>query len=216
MNLVLLGPPGAGKGTQAKLLIKKFNIPQISTGDILRSAVKDQTPLGVQAKSFMDEGALVPDQVVVGIVKDRLNQSDCSLGFILDGFPRTVAQADALQEMLHGIGRDLQHVIAMSVDTEELLERVTGRRICKGCGKGYHEKFEPSRQPGVCDECSGVLYQRDDDSEETMRKRLAVYEQQTAPLIQYYHDAKLLRDVPGLGTIESIQSKILSYINGGL
>lgn len=212
MNLILLGPPGAGKGTQAKILTQKFSIPQISTGDILRAAVKDQTPMGVKAKSFMDSGALVPDEVVVGIVEERLQKTDCATGFILDGFPRTVHQADALKLMLKSSGRGIEHVISIDVDKEELLGRITGRRTCRGCGKGFHVVFSPSRSGDKCDDCGGELYQRDDDSEATMRNRLDVYEQQTAPLISYYARESLLRSIRGVGSIEDIQQRILSAL----
>jgi len=215
MNLILLGPPGAGKGTQAKLLIKKYAIPQISTGDILRAAVKDQTPMGIKAKAYMDDGSLVPDAVVVGIVSERIAHPDCSKGFILDGFPRTVAQADALKVMLDGLGKKIEHVISITVDKEELITRVTGRRACKVCGKGYHVLFEPPRVPGSCDDCSGELIQRDDDREETMRRRLDVYDHQTAPLIDYYSNASLLRGVAGLGDIDLIQQQIVAILQGG-
>jgi adenylate kinase len=214
MNLILLGPPGAGKGTQAKILTKKYAIPQISTGDILRAAVAEQTPMGVKAKEFMDRGALVSDEVVVGIVEERLAKPDCGSGFILDGFPRTVAQADALKQMLGALGKSIDHVISICVEKDELLERVTGRRICRSCGKGYHVAFDPPKVSGVCDECNGELYQRDDDSEETMRKRLTVYEEQTAPLIAYYMQQSLLRTVYGIGSIEAIQQKLLSILEG--
>jgi adenylate kinase len=212
MNLILLGPPGAGKGTQAKLLAQKFNIPQISTGDILRSAVKEKTPMGIKAKSFMDSGALVPDAVVVGIVEERLLKPDCASGFILDGFPRTVSQADALKNMLGNAGRNIEHVISIYVEGEELLARITGRRTCRTCGKGYHEAFNPPRCHGKCDDCGGELIQRDDDREVTMRKRLEVYDQQTAPLITYYTNESLLRHVQGTGTITDIQRVILTII----
>ncbi|HEY6874004.1 MAG TPA: adenylate kinase [Geobacteraceae bacterium] len=214
MNLILLGPPGAGKGTQAKILTKKYQIPQISTGDILRAAVKEQTPMGIKAKEFMDEGALVTDEVVVGIVKERLAKPDCANGFILDGFPRTVHQADALRQMLGALGEAIDHVISISVDKEELLERVTGRRTCRSCGKGFHVTFDPPRVDGVCDECGGTLYQRDDDSEETMRKRLDVYEAQTAPLIAYYAKESLLRTIDGIGAIDDIQRNLLGILEG--
>lgn len=215
MNLILLGPPGAGKGTQAKLLIKRFGIPQISTGDILRAAVKEQTPMGLKAKAFMDDGALVPDDVVVGIVSERLIKGDCDAGFILDGFPRTVAQADALKVMLAGLGKSIEHVVSMTVDKEELLQRITGRRTCKGCGKGYHVAFDPPSVPSVCDDCGGELFQRDDDHEDTMRKRLDVYELQTSPLVEYYGKAALLRTVDGVGSIDGIQQQILSILQVG-
>lgn len=214
MNIILLGPPGAGKGTQAKILAKKFNIPQISTGDILRGAVKDQTPMGIKAKGFMDAGALVPDAVVVGIVEERLAKEDCSSGFILDGFPRTVAQADALKEMLVSHGKVIEHVVSVEVDKEELLQRITGRRTCRGCGKGFHTVFDPPKIAGKCDECGDELYQRDDDSEETMRKRLDVYDAQTAPLIAYYTNESLLRGIQGTGSIESIQQSLLKVLEG--
>lgn len=215
MNLILLGPPGAGKGTQAKILIKKLTIPQVSTGDILRAAVKDSTPMGVKAKEFMDAGKLVPDSVVIGIVEERLACDDCNSGFILDGFPRTVSQADALKQMLSRAGRRIQHVIAIVVDNEELIRRVTGRRTCRSCGAGFHVEFDPSRKPGVCDHCGGELYQRGDDTEDTMRQRLAVYDQQTAPLIDYYRGESLLRVVPGVGPIDEIQARLLRLIESG-
>ena len=215
MNLILLGPPGAGKGTQAKILIRKFGIPQISTGDILRGAVKEQTPMGIKAKGYMDAGALVPDDVVVGIVEERLAKPDCHDGFILDGFPRTVAQADALKKTLAGLNKKIEHVISIVVDKEELIGRITGRRTCRLCGKGYNLEFDPPKQNGKCDECGGELYQRDDDSEMTMRNRLDVYELQTAPLIDYYAHESLLRTVSGTGSIDDIQQKILTSLTGG-
>jgi adenylate kinase len=214
MNLILLGPPGAGKGTQAKILTSKFGIPQISTGDILRGAVKEQTPMGVKAREYMDEGALVPDEVVVGIVEERLAKHDCSEGFILDGFPRTVTQADALKKVVAGLEKEIHHVIAMVVDKEELIGRIIGRRTCRLCGKGYNLAFDPPKQYGICDGCGGELIQRDDDSEKTVRYRLEVYEQQTAPLIEYYADEALLKTVSGTGSIELIQHNILACITG--
>jgi len=215
MNLILLGPPGAGKGTQAKILIKLLGIPQISTGDILRGAVKDETPMGLKAKSYMDAGALVPDEVVVGIVEERLAKPDCGRGFILDGFPRTVVQADALKKTLAGLGKEIEHVVSIDVDKEELLGRITGRRTCRLCGKGFHITFDPPKREGVCDDCGGELYQRDDDSEQTIRRRLDVYEEQTAPLKAYYARESLLRSVNGTGSIDDIQQKILVGIGGG-
>ena len=215
MNLILLGPPGAGKGTQAKILTRKFGIPQISTGDILRGAVKEQTPMGIKAKGYMDAGSLVPDEVVVGIVEERLAKPDCSAGFILDGFPRTVVQADALKKTLAGLNKKIEHVISIVVDKEELLGRITGRRTCRLCGKGFNLAFDPPKQNGRCDECGGELFQRDDDSEKTMRNRLDVYEQQTALLIDYYTHESLLRSVSGTGSIEVIQQNILTSIAGG-
>jgi adenylate kinase len=215
LNLILLGPPGAGKGTQAKILAKSFQIPQVSTGDILRGAVKEQSPMGIKAKEYMDSGALVPDEVVVGIVKERLAMPDCSKGFILDGFPRTVAQADALKENLGDLGKHIEHVISIVVDNNELLARITGRRTCRSCGRGFHISFDPPKKDGVCDECGGELYQRDDDSEATMRNRLDVYDKQTAPLIEYYGKESLLRTVYGTGSIDEIQKKILAFLKDG-
>jgi len=214
MNLILLGPPGAGKGTQAKILTKKYAIPQVSTGDILRVAVAEQTPMGIKAKEFMDRGALVSDEVVVGIVEERLAKPDCASGFILDGFPRTVKQADALKQMLEALNKSIDHVISICVEKDELLERVTGRRTCRSCGKGFHVAFDPPKVSGVCDECNGELYQRVDDSEDTMRKRLGVYEEQTTPLIAYYAQQSLLRTIYGIGSIEEIQRKLLDILEG--
>ena len=212
MNLILLGPPGVGKGTQAKLLIDRFGIPQISTGDILRAAVKELTPMGVKAKGFMDSGALVPDAVVIGIVEERLAQDDCRNGFILDGFPRTVPQADALGQVLTGMSRSIDHVISLSVDKGELLKRLTGRRTCSKCGAGFHVEFAPPKMAGICDACSGELIQREDDKEETILHRLSVYEEQTAPLIAYYDAAGLLHSVDGLGSVEGIQAEIVAIL----
>lgn len=212
MKLILLGPPGAGKGTQAKMLTEEFSIPQISTGDILRAAVKEGTEMGKKAKEFMDAGGLVPDEVVVGIVRDRLQESDCTNGFILDGFPRTVAQADALQTSLVEMSKELDRVISLDVDAEALVERLTGRRTCKECGRGYHVKFDPSSEEGICDACGGVLFQRDDDQEETIRKRLQVYADQTSPLISYYRDAGLLMELDGMLPITQVQEKMLALL----
>ena len=212
MNLILLGPPGVGKGTQAKLLIDRFGIPQISTGDILRAAVKELTPMGVKAKGFMDSGALVPDAVVIGIVEERLAQPDCTPGFILDGFPRTVGQADALKQVLTGLRRGIDHVISLSVDKGELLKRLTGRRACPLCGAVYHIEFAPPKTAGRCDACPGELFQREDDKEATILHRLQVYDDQTAPLIAYYEASGLLRSVNGLGTVDGVQGDIISRI----
>lgn len=212
MRIILLGPPGAGKGTQAKAITERFNIPQISTGDILRSAVREGTPMGIRAKTFMDSGALVPDEVVVGIVCERLQQADCVSGFILDGFPRTVAQADALHKTLVQMSYPLQAVISLEVDEEVLVERLTGRRTCRSCGMGYHLQFSPSRQPGRCDGCGAELFQRDDDREETIRHRLSVYREQTAPLIGYYGEQGLLFTVDGMEDILIVQEKIVKIL----
>lgn len=212
MNLVFLGPPGAGKGTQAGLITKQYGIPQISTGEILRSAVQQQTPMGVEAKRYMDGGSLVPDSVVVGIVEERLACQDCKDGFILDGFPRTVAQADALSVMLGKTNKEIEHVILFDVDYDVLLERIVGRRMCRNCGRGYHVRFDPPRVAGECDECGGELYQRADDQESTMRKRLEVYEDQTAPLKDYYSAGNLLRPVDALAQIKDVFEEIQKII----
>jgi len=212
MKLILLGPPGAGKGTQAKMLTEEYSIPQISTGDILRAAVKDGTAMGLKAKEYMNAGGLVPDEVVVGIVRDRLQEADCKNGFILDGFPRTVAQADALQDSLQEMNKELDRVISLEVDAEALVARLTGRRTCKQCGRGYHVSFDPSRQADVCDICGGLLIQRDDDQEETIRKRLQVYAEQTSPLISYYRETGLLLELDGMLPISQVQEKMLSLI----
>lgn len=209
MDFILLGPPGAGKGTQAKLMVDKWNIPQISTGDILRAAVREGTTLGVEAKGFMDRGELVPDRVVIGIIAERLTEEDAVNGFILDGFPRTIPQAEALQQILDGLDRAIDHVISIEVEDEELVTRLTGRRMCKECGESFHVVFNPSSSEGTCDRCSGELYQRDDDKEDTIRQRLAVYSEQTQPLIAHYEEQGRLRRIPGTGSIENIFSRVL-------
>ncbi|MFO7814027.1 MAG: adenylate kinase [Pelovirga sp.] len=210
MNLILLGPPGAGKGTQSALLEKRFNIPQISTGDMLRAAVKASTPMGLKAKAYMDAGDLVPDAVVVGIVHERLQEPDCDEGFILDGFPRTVPQADALNDSLAQLNKELDAVVSLQVDVSALVERLTGRRSCKNCGKGFHLKFDPPAADGSCSACSGELIQRDDDHEETIRRRMDAYRQQTAPLEDYYRRAGILLTVNGMAGIEDVQQQILA------
>jgi len=212
MKLILLGPPGAGKGTQAVRLVKHYGIPQISTGDILRKAVKDGTELGTLAKKYMDKGELVPDEVVIGIIRDRITEPDCEKGYILDGFPRTIAQAEALDEMLEKMGARIDHVVNISVADEEIIKRLTGRRTCSNCGAGYHVLFDPPKQEGICDKCGGKLIQRDDDKEETIRARLEVYRQQTEPLIKYYEAKQLLRTIPGEGSMEEIFNAILKAL----
>ncbi len=212
LNLVFLGPPGAGKGTQAKMLAASYTLPQISTGDILRSAVKEQTPMGIKAKELMDTGALVSDEIVIGIVEERLVKPDCEKGFILDGFPRTIHQADELKKMLQVRGKTIDHVLSVEVDKEELLARITGRLTCRSCGAGFHTVFDPPKAADTCDGCGGKLYRRDDDKEEAMRKRLDVYEQQTAPLAAYYAEESLLRRINGSGSIDDIQRKLLTIL----
>lgn len=213
MNLILLGPPGAGKGTQAQMIVERYHIPQISTGDILRAAVKEGTSLGKQAKTLMDRGQLVPDEVVIGIIDERLRASDCKTGFLLDGFPRTNPQAEALQAILTKIGKSVDHVINIEVDPEELVRRLTGRRTCNNCGGMFHILFHPPKKEGVCDRCGGTLYQREDDGEETIRTRLKEYEKQTTPLIQYYQNKKLLRPIQGVGGQNQIFEQIIRVLD---
>jgi adenylate kinase len=208
MNLILLGPPGAGKGTQAEKLVTELSIPQISTGDMLREAVKAGSPMGIKAKSFMDAGALVPDEVVVGIVEERIQRPDCRRGFMLDGFPRTTVQADALSGMLEKRGLKMDHVVCIEADNEELVPRLSGRRTCRQCMAPYHVAFNRPKADGICDKCGGELYQRDDDREEAIRARLVNYERQTRPLIAYYRERDLLRPVDGLGAVEDVSRRI--------
>ncbi len=214
MNLILLGGPGAGKGTQAKKLIDKYKIPQISTGDILRAAVKDGTEMGKKAKEYMDAGKLVPDEVVIGIIKDRLAQPDCKKGFILDGFPRTVPQAEALDKVLSSLSSKIDHVVSIDVDEEALVTRLTGRRTCKNaaCGQMFHIEYTPPKKAGVCDKCGTELYLRDDDNETTVRSRLTTYNQATKPLIDYYSAKKLVRPIAGVGGIDDIFTKICGIL----
>jgi adenylate kinase len=208
MRLILLGPPGSGKGTQAKILLEELGVPQISTGDMLRAAVKAGTSLGHEAKGHMDRGGLVPDAVIIGLVRERLRLPDCANGYILDGFPRTVAQAEALQVTLQELEQGLDRVLSLEVPNEELVGRIAGRRTCRSCGAMYHVRFSPSRSEGICDACGGETYQRDDDLEETVRRRLEVYSAQTAPLIRYYDAQGLLRRVSGTGKIGEITSRM--------
>lgn len=208
MRLVLLGMPGAGKGTQAKKISQKYRVPQISTGDILRQAVKDETGLGKQAKSYMDKGLLVPDEVIVSIVRERLGESDCNAGYILDGFPRTVFQACALTETLESSGSKIDAVLNIVVEEEEVVRRLGGRRICRDCSMMYHVTFNPPEKMGVCDQCGGKLYQRDDDKNETIKKRLDQYRQQTQPLDHYYTERRILNTISGAGGIDDIFNNI--------
>ena len=197
LRLILLGPPGAGKGTQASAIVEKYNIPHISTGDIFRENIKKGTELGEKAKEYMDKGLLVPDELVISIVEDRLQQEDCKNGFLLDGFPRTLNQGEALDEVLSKMGLNLNRVVNLDVGKEILIERAIGRRICKDCGEVFHIKFNPSKKEGVCDNCGGKLYQRDDDTVETVEKRIEVYHKQTEPLIDYYNKKGLILNVDG-------------------
>ena len=213
MQLLLMGPPGAGKGTQAAELVKKFQIPHISTGDMFRAAVKEGTELGKQAKACMDSGKLVPDEVTIGIVKERLAKDDCKQGFILDGFPRTVEQADALGGILDELGMKLTRVLNIHVPAEDLIERAIGRRICKKCGATYHVKFNPTKVESVCDNCGGELYQRKDDNEETMKNRLSVYEASTKPLIDYYTKADVYTEIDGRQPIEKVTEELVNVLS---
>jgi adenylate kinase len=212
MNLILLGPPGAGKGTQAKMMIDHYKIPQISTGDILRANLKERTPLGLKAKEYMDKGLLVPDEVVIDIIQVRLKEPDCRDGYILDGFPRTVAQAQALDKVLAAMNSAIDHVISIDVEKGELVKRLTGRRTCRQCGRGYHVIFDPPLNKDLCDKCQGDLYQRDDDNEDTVRNRLEVYDAQTFPLIQYYKEKNLVRSIDGQGGIQQIFDRIVKVL----
>ena len=214
MNLVLMGLPGAGKGTQAEKIVEKYNIPHISTGDMFRAAIKDGTELGLQAKSFMDKGALVPDEVTIGIVKERLSKDDCKEGFLLDGFPRTVAQATALEDILSELNRPIDYVINVDVDKDILMERLTGRRICKECGATYHLVFNPPAKEDVCDRCGGELYQRADDNAETVQNRLDVNLKQTKPLLSFYEDKGTLRNINGQQDIKVVFEDIDTLLGG--
>ena len=212
MRVVLLGPPGAGKGTQAETIVKAYEIPHISTGDMFRSAVKEGTKLGMEAKVYMDAGALVPDELTIGIVKGRLQKSDCQKGFLLDGFPRTLAQADALDKLLQELGSSLDAVLNIEVPFEDLITRLTGRFICRQCQAPYHKVFNPPRQAGICDLCGGELYQRADDSEATVTARLEVYNRQTAPLISYYANSNRLITINGQGSVEKVGKSVLAAL----
>jgi adenylate kinase len=214
MNILFMGPPGAGKGTQAERIARQFGVPHISTGDAFRLAMKQGTPLGLKAKEYVDQGLLVPDEVTNGIVRDRLAEPDCERGFLLDGFPRTLAQAQALDEMLAGMDRKIDHVINLKVDRSLLLARLTGRRICKSCGATYHVMFNSSKQEGVCDKCGGELYQRSDDTEAKVGTRLDEYTSKTAPLLAYYGDKGLLREVDGEKDIDAVTAEIGSLLRG--
>ncbi len=208
MRTVLLGAPGSGKGTQGVVLSKKFNIPQISTGDLLRAAVKAGTELGKKAKSAMDAGALVSDDIVIGLIRERLSEADAQNGYILDGFPRNIPQAEALDEMLQQLGQPLQGVVLLDVPFDELMQRLTGRRTCKDCGAIYNIYLSPPKTEGHCDRCGGELFQREDDNEETIANRLKVYEEQTAPLVGYYQKQDKLHAIPGTGDIDEITNKV--------
>ncbi len=214
-RVVLLGPPGAGKGTQAKLLQERYAACQISTGDILRKAVAERTPLGIQAAEYMDRGALVPDEVIVGLVAERLKEKDCESGFILDGFPRTIPQAESLDGILREMNLDLNRALSMRVPRSVIIERLAGRRSCKNCGALAHVVFRPPKREGVCDRCGGELIQRQDDKEDTIAYRLEVYDRQTAPLIDYYRRRNLLREIDGVGTVDEIRARLEQVLGDG-
>jgi adenylate kinase len=209
MRLVFLGAPGVGKGTQAEQVSSKFGYPKISTGDLLRDAVRNKTALGVQAKAFMDQGQLVPDSVVIGLVKEKLNEPATVKGFLLDGFPRTVAQAQELDKILKGKGQRLDRVINVTVPRSEVVRRLSGRRSCPKCQAVFHMESAPPKQEGVCDRCGTTLAQRNDDRKETVETRLTVYDEQTAPLIAYYRERDLLSDLDGAGPIELVQRRLV-------
>ena len=214
MRLIFLGPPAAGKGTQARRLAAEYGIPHISTGDMLRAAVKVGTYLGREAKRFMDRGALVPDDVMIGIIRERLQQPDCDFGFILDGFPRTITQAEALSELLESIHAPLDYVVNMEVPVEEVLRRMSGRLTCQNCGMMYNMMLDPPKTPGRCDYCGGPLIQRADDRVETVHERLGIYRQSTKPLIEHYRTYSLLKTIDGTGTIDEIAKRIAEAVGG--
>lgn len=215
MKIVLLGPPGAGKGTQAKSISNRYSIPHISTGDIFRSNISENTPLGVEAKKYMDNGQLVPDEVTINMVKDRLQQDDCKNGYLLDGFPRTVHQAEALQAFLETRDEQLDTALLIEVPMNFILERMTGRRVCPSCGASYHIKFNPTKNDGKCDVCGSDIIQRKDDTEETVKERLDVYERQTQPLIDFYKERNMLSVVDGTKAINEVFESICKILGSG-
>ena len=212
MRIILLGPPGAGKGTQAAGIVEKYNIPHISTGDIFRKNIKEGTDLGKKAKEYMDQGLLVPDELTVGLVTDRLSQDDCKNGFMLDGFPRNVAQAQQLGQYLNSVDLALDRVINIEVDKDILVGRAVGRRICKSCGATYHVEFNPPKVDGTCDVCGGELYQRADDNEETVSKRIQVYLDETKPLVDYYSSQGIIANINGQQSIEKVFEDIVAAL----
>ncbi|BGE81812.1 adenylate kinase [Staphylococcus croceilyticus] len=213
MNIILMGLPGAGKGTQASEIVKKFPIPHISTGDMFRKAIKDETDLGKEAKSYMDRGELVPDEVTVGIVKERISEDDAKKGFLLDGFPRTIDQAEALNNIMSELGRNIDAVINIEVPEEELMNRLTGRRICEKCGTTYHLVFNPPKVDGVCDIDGGKLYQREDDNPETVSNRLSVNVKQSKPILEYYEDKGVLNNIDGAKDIDQVTKDVIDILD---
>lgn len=214
MNIIVMGLPGAGKGTQADSIVEKYDTPHISTGDMFRAAISEGTELGVKAKSYMDQGALVPDEVTIGIVRERLSKPDCDKGFLLDGFPRTVPQAEALDQILTDMNRKIEYVLNIDVDPEELVKRLTGRRICKVCGTSYHLIFNPPKVEGICDKDNGELYQREDDNPETVKSRLEVNMTQTAPLLAFYNEKNVLANINGQQDIKEVFKELDAVLQG--
>ncbi|HCB4375150.1 TPA: adenylate kinase, partial [Salmonella enterica] len=209
MNIILMGLPGAGKGTQASEIVKKFPIPHISTGDMFRKAIKDETDLGKEAKSYMDRGELVPDEVTVGIVKERISEDDAKKGFLLDGFPRTIDQAESLNQIMSELDREIDAVINIEVPEEELMNRLTGRRICEKCGTTYHLVFNPPKVDGICDIDGGKLYQREDDNPETVSNRLSVNVKQSKPILEYYNNKGVLKNIDGSKDIDEVTNDVI-------
>ncbi len=212
MNLIFLGLPGAGKGTQAKKLSSKYDIPHIATGDIFRSAIKNETPLGKEAKSYIDKGDLVPDEVTIGIVRNRLKDDDCKDGFILDGFPRTINQAEALDKIMEDLNTKLELALYINVEEKELIKRLSGRRVCEDCGATYHVEFNPPKKEGICDKCGGKLIQRSDDKEETVKNRIEVNKKKTDKLVDYYKEKDILESINSNGGIDEVFNKVTSII----
>lgn len=213
MNIILMGLPGAGKGTQASEIVKKFPIPHISTGDMFRKAIKDETDLGKEAKSYMDRGELVPDEVTVGIVKERISEDDAKKGFLLDGFPRTIDQAESLSQIMSELDREIDAVINIEVPEEELMNRLTGRRICEKCGTTYHLVFNPPKVDGICDIDGGKLYQREDDNPETVSNRLSVNVKQSKPILEYYNNKGVLKNIDGSKDIEEVTNDVIDILD---
>ena len=213
MNLLIMGLPGAGKGTQASEIVKKFPIPHISTGDMFRKAIKDETDLGKEAKSYMDRGELVPDEVTVGIVKERISEDDAKKGFLLDGFPRTIDQAESLSQIMSELDREIDAVINIEVPEEELMNRLTGRRICEKCGTTYHLVFNPPKVDGICDIDGGKLYQREDDNPETVSNRLSVNVKQSKPILEYYNNKGVLKNIDGSKDIDEVTNDVIDILD---
>lgn len=213
MNIILMGLPGAGKGTQASEIVKKFPIPHISTGDMFRKAIKDETDLGKEAKSYMDRGELVPDEVTVGIVKERISEDDAKKGFLLDGFPRTIDQAESLSQTMSELDREIDAVINIEVPEEELMNRLTGRRICEKCGTTYHLVFNPPKVDGICDIDGGKLYQREDDNPETVSNRLSVNVKQSKPILEYYNNKGVLKNIDGSKDIDEVTNDVIDILD---